>query len=121
MVKDHGMMDIPLVDNIIAGKRMPKYKLPESIMLYEDNKSSPSKSVQDEELKVYDRSKSSFSSSLHTDPSMRDYDYMIEPDEMFQYYLPPNANKVEPLSIGEGLGVTANFDMGSYIKSGLLD
>ena len=53
--------------------------------------SSSGKSEQpDEELKVYDLSKSS-ESSLQTDPSMRDYDYMIEPDQ-FNFYLPGSRN-----------------------------
>ena len=41
----------------------------------------------EEELKVYDGSKTY--SSLNTDPSMRDYDYMIVPDQ-FNFYLPPS-------------------------------
>jgi hypothetical protein len=69
--------------------KFPKFK-PSSDMSDEEQ-ASPVKPIEkDEELKVYDGSKTS--SSLCTDLSMRDYDYMIEPD-MLNFYLPPIRNK----------------------------
>jgi len=58
-----------------------------------------------EELKVYDGSKTY--SSLITDPSMRDYDYMIEPDQ-FNFYMPPSTKKGDSVEIGDGLGTIGN-------------
>lgn len=89
--------------------KFPKYR-PENIGETVDSQnleSSPEKADRsEEELKVYDGSRTS--SSLATDPSMRDYDYMIEPDQ-FNFYLPPASRKPEQEKMGDGLGVVGNF------------
>lgn len=45
---------------------------------------------------------------------MREYDYMIEPEEMFNYYQKGDG-------IGDGLTASGDFKMGGFIKSGKLD
>ena len=112
VVLDHDRIDVPLIDNLILGKQLPKF-VPnnDEFEFTEENKSSPAKSGQgDEDLRVYDESQSLASlasSSLKTDPSMRDYDYMIEPDEMFSFYKPLDGQKMD-----EGMGAGLSF-MGS--------
>ena len=71
-----------MVDDALDGiYKMPKYKAPDYMMNFDDQ-SSPKKSNRsaEEELKVHDGSISHDSSTIKTDPSMKDYDYMIEPE-----------------------------------------
>ena len=90
-ILDHGLLEIPMIENSIGGIgnffKLPKYK-PRQANLdnTDDNRSSPQKSDapgEEQELQIYDKSvldHSKTSSSIHTDPSMKNYDYMIEPE-----------------------------------------
>ena len=103
-----------MVDDALDGIfKMPKY-LPPDYMIDFDAASSPKKSFRsaDEELKVYDHSQSMDSSSIiKTDESMKDYDYMIEPEIQFNQFYSKNNRKQEhdSVSIGDGLGVLTRF------------
>lgn len=116
-----------MVEDLMAGKKLPKFKPLVSIM-FADDQSSPTKSeAGEEELKVFDMSKSSvMSSSLHTDSSMRNYDVMLEPEEL-SFYLPPGGGrepKATEMVIGDGLNVMGQssvFGGSPYDKDGLLE
>jgi len=107
LVVDHDKIDVPMIDNLMMGKLLPKYVPADDGFDTSEQKSSPAKSGMDDddgELRVYDASQSIQSSSLHTDPSMKDYDFMIEPDEMFSFYMPDHKDKKDDEDMGAGLG-----------------
>ena len=103
-VMDHDKLSIEMVDDVVdTGMfRYPKFR-PNNHMM-EDELNSPKKSVveaSEEELKVYDKLQES-SSRIHTDSTMKDYDYDIEPDMNFPQFRPI---VVQNKLIGDGLGV----------------
>jgi len=107
-VADHDHLHVPLVENFLAGIVMPRYE-PKNFFDQSD-KDSPAKDQGNEnELKVYDDDHTpsqmrESSSSLHTDPSMRDYDFNYEPDQNFNIFL-PQAASLRNDRMGSGLGV----------------
>lgn len=112
VIMDHGQLTIEMVDDAIDGVyKLPKYQAPD-YMNYSDANSSPKKSQhsQEEELKIHDGSMTSeISSSFKTDPSMRDYDFMIEPEIKFNLTYGglggQDTKHKDSVSIGDGLGV----------------
>lgn len=127
LVVDHDKIDVPMIDNLMMGKQLPRYVPADDGFDTSEQKSSPAKSgLGDEELRVYDASQSIQSSSLHTDPSMKDYDFMIEPDEMFSFYMPME-DKKDDEDMGAGLGYLSSNMLKpnqpglNYTKGGLLD
>ena len=87
----------------MGGKKLPKYE-PKFFQDPSDYKDSPAKSQDGEhELRVYDDDQDGSkiiesSSNLHTDPSMRDYDFHYEPEQI-------SSNIFGIEKIGGGLGV----------------
>ena len=114
-IRDHGLLTIEMVDDALDNVyKMPKYRPPD-IMNYGEDSLSPKKSPMstEKELRVHEGSQKSESSTIKTDPSMRDYDYMLEPEFKYNYnyaFGHQKANmKKESSSIGDGLGVLTRF------------
>lgn len=110
---DHGMLTIEMVDDAMDNiYKMPKYR-PPAIMNYGDDSLSPKKSPMstEQELKVHDGSRTDDSSTIKTDSSMKDYDYMIEPEIKYNFNIQPyrKLEKQESGSVGDGLGVLTRF------------